>query len=283
MHHSYLLVRDWLWLSRITVLFPIGLAFGCAASLCGIAFDLRSVCLAVSLLSLAAGGFMVNDAADVSKDRVNNPRRPVASGSVSPLAANYAGLVLTTASVALAAAAGDTLVTIQMAVGCVLVLSYTWVSARAAWLCNPITALLSVLPWTIPAATTGQWVVIFVPAATGFGLVLARELLLDVIDLEGDKSLGFATLPSIVGRKAAAVLSAGLMVATCAGVTTLVAVRGNPGSTFVSFWTLGVCLPGLAIAAVSMLRRDEPLPRMLSHLSKVQLIAAIAAWWSIAR
>jgi geranylgeranylglycerol-phosphate geranylgeranyltransferase len=121
-------------------------------------------------------------------------------------------------------------------------------------------------------------------AVLAFVLVTAREVVKAIPDIEGDRAFGAATLPTVVGPRAAAGVAVGVIAVTTGGLPLLVAAGYKA-------MVLAYLLPmaGLLLAAAWTLLSNEALQRAgggfrwghcaarASGLIKVALGAGVAA------
>ncbi len=162
---------------------------------------------------VAAGGYVINDYYDVETDAVVKPWRPIPSGRVSrPVAAALAwGLIA--AGLAVAATMGF-LVFVFVAVNTLLVYEYSRWIKRTGFIGNIVVAFNSaasiVLGGLAPAAVSGLPlpIVVLVPAAIAFILVLGREIVKGIEDYEGDLKACYMTLAVRLGPRRAARIAA---------------------------------------------------------------------------
>lgn len=175
--------------------------------------------LAVFLISGA--GIVLNDFFDVEMDKVNEPKRPIPSGKISPKQALVFSSLLFVAGLALsyyvniycfALALLNTFLEIGYAaklkqISLIGNLTDSWFVA-SSFLYGALITADSALSISTPASA------LLVPliAITAFTANASREIFGDIQDLEGDKKAGAKTLPVIAGthvsKKAAVFLLA---------------------------------------------------------------------------
>jgi geranylgeranylglycerol-phosphate geranylgeranyltransferase len=185
--------------ARIFTSSIIGLAVLLPALRSGVRF-MDGVFSALPFFLASAAGFLLNDVCDYERDRISKPFRPLPRGLVSPRAASLAGLALAIGActvMLLSSPAGVCQVVQGAAI--VGVILYNLVVAKVGWLKGPFAALLCMLPLVYVINRYGYpssfwWIVV-----GGYCFSVGREILMDILDLEGDKSTGLRTLPMVIG------------------------------------------------------------------------------------
>ena len=114
---------------------------------------------------------------------------------------------------------------------------------------NAVVAFLSATSFIFGGASVGQLYNTFVPSMIAFLLVLGREILMDVRDMDGDK-IGRVTLPMKIGRKPAIYIGC-IFLAVAISLTPLPTLLGILG-----VWYILIIIPTdffLAYAIISSL------------------------------
>jgi len=159
---------------------------------------------------VAGGGNALNDCCDLEADRINRPRRPLPSGRLSPGFAKTTSVVLFAAGLALGAAVSPASAAIALAVTGMLVF-YAIRGKRLGIAGNLLVALAGALAFVYGGVAAGQPRPSLVPAAFALLMHLAREMVKDVQDLEGDRAIGARTTAIVHGeRKTLAMAAAAL-------------------------------------------------------------------------
>jgi len=174
--------------------------------------QLPLVAAAVAATVFAVGaGNAINDYFDSDIDRINNPERPIPRGAVSERGA----LVFSAVLFALAAGLALTLPTLALAIAAfnlVLLVAYTKFFKGTPGAGNALVAYLGGSTFLFGGATVGNvepTVVLGLLAAVS---TLAREIIKDVEDVDGDREEGLRTLPVVVGDRRALGLALALIV-----------------------------------------------------------------------
>src|SRR3989441_11097288 len=169
---------------------------------------------AVAAMGFGMAGNVLNDIWDQAADRLNRPgaERPLAAGRGVRGTADLC--VAAGAVVALGAAAlvNGAAVLVGLAAFAVLVL-YSPVLKRRGVLGNVAVALVAGLPLMYGAIAVGLAAAGIVPWILAAWIHLVREIVKDIDDQAGDRTLGRRTLPLVLGTRRASVVAAGLAAA----------------------------------------------------------------------
>ena len=172
-----------------------------------------AVAIAVAATGAAVGGGnAINDYFDREIDRINQPERAIPRGAVSPRGALAFSVVLFGVAVALALALPLPAIVIA-AINLLALVAYTEYFKGLPGLGNALVAYLTGSTFLFGAAAVGEIgpaVILFVLAALA---TVAREIIKDVEDLEGDREEGLNTLPIAIGETRALAVAACLLVA----------------------------------------------------------------------
>ncbi|WP_445475105.1 geranylgeranylglycerol-phosphate geranylgeranyltransferase [Methanococcoides methylutens] len=178
---------------------------GSAASLSF--YDASLVFFIVFFVTGAGNG--LNDYFDIDIDNVNKPSRPIPSGRVSLKGALYFSLILFGAGVAMAFLVNVLCGIIAMLNSFVLIL-YAKSLKRTPFFGNASVGYLTGSTFLFGGAVFWMEglqavVVLFLLATLA---TIAREIVKDIEDVEGDKKEGARTLPILVGSKKASYVAA---------------------------------------------------------------------------
>jgi len=167
---------------------------------------------ALSAFAAAGAANALNDRFDVEEDRVNRPGRPIPSGRVSPRTAMAVWAAAAALSVALGAAVGAR----------ALVLALSWVALTALYsrflkgvpvLGNVVVAAVAATPFLMGGFSQGKYLLSLIPCVLAFFIHLARELVKDVEDVEGDAAAGVRTLAVMRGAKVSCAAARAVLIA----------------------------------------------------------------------
>lgn len=171
----------------------------------------RTEAILAALTVACAIGFAnaMNDLIDAPVDRVNAPRRPIPSGAISENRARTLVIALGSLSLVLGYSAGVRMG--ALALGALLgsVLYNLW-ARKIALVGNLIVALLCALTLAAGYCVVMGGTFPFVPFASAFTFLLAREMLGTVCDMEGDRVGGRTTLAMVLGPNIVLLICLGL-------------------------------------------------------------------------
>lgn len=178
----------------------------------GISFPPHLILAGMVGFLICAFGNVVNDIYDIEIDRINNPQRPLPSGRVDKK--NVIFLALLFFIIPLVISIGFGIGAFLLILGALILLFfYASHIKKTAW-SNFLIALISGLSFVLGGLVTKNFACIF-PFLFSFFIHLPREIIKDVIDIEGDKSVGVTSLPIVVGVKQSFNMSALLLGILC--------------------------------------------------------------------
>jgi 4-hydroxybenzoate polyprenyltransferase len=176
----------------------------------------HSVFIGITLL-LAAGGNAVNDAHDINADRINKPSKMIIGKGITHDGALFIGqfLLLLGAILGLVLGYFNNMLIFSyiFALSALLLWFYATTLKRTAFLGNLLIAflgglmvfneaifdvLLTLKSEMRDVQIQAVWVIVAV-SAFSFMLTLAREIIKDLQDIEGDRQAGYKTLPITSG------------------------------------------------------------------------------------
>ncbi len=169
--------------------------------------------------TISASAMVLNDIADIEIDKINAPNRPLPSGIISIRQAFICYLVLVFIGIVASLRAGlDSLTVVVAAV--IASALYDLRLKVSGFMGNVAVAFSTSLPFLYAFTFTNNpnytvlvfWAMVFLS-------VLAREIVKDIADVEGDKVKGVKSLPILVGERKAAFI---------AGMFNLLAVLLSP-------------------------------------------------------
>jgi geranylgeranylglycerol-phosphate geranylgeranyltransferase len=249
------LAGGWIALSRIA--FPKELVFG-----------------ALSGVALGAVGNTWNDIRDVAADRVNRPgTRPLAAGQVSR---GVADLIVFDGALLGLALAG--LVSGRLFVAALAALAVMWIYSPLLkprpLLGNVAVAVVAGSPPFFGALAVGVPAAGVVPWVLAAWLHLVREVVKDVEDEAGDRTIGRRTLPIALGRRPALVLAAGVALLFVPASLLLPRNAGYGGAYFVI--ALLAQMAVLVAATWLLLGKVERVSALLKGAMVIGLAALVA-------
>lgn len=231
----------------------------------GMGWSMHLILAGCAGFAACAFGNIVNDLMDIEIDRINDPHRPLPSGRVrrkwAIAFAAFSGL----AGILIALPLGRNPMLLVL---CALILLFLYaIYFKKTPAANLVVALIASLSFLL-----GGWVAgnNFCLAAFGFALLihLPREIVKDVIDLEGDRSAGVNSLPIRFGTRKALVSSA-ILLGLLAGLLPLPYLLKILRIRYLVVVMLGA-LPLLVFIVIKLLGKpDRPALIRLSALLKV--------------
>ncbi|MEB3789225.1 MAG: UbiA family prenyltransferase [Desulfurococcales archaeon] len=169
--------------------------------------------------TISASAMVLNDIADIEIDKINTPNRPLPSGIISIRQAFICYFVLVSIGIMASLRAGlDSLAVVIAAV--IVSALYDLRLKASGFMGNVAVAFSTSLPFLYAFTFTNNpnytvlvfWAMVFLS-------VLAREIVKDIADVEGDKVKGVKSLPILIGERKAAFI---------AGMFNLLAVLLSP-------------------------------------------------------
>ncbi|MFC1802698.1 UbiA prenyltransferase family protein [Thermoproteota archaeon] len=170
-------------------------------------WDYLAACLAVFFSALA--NFALNDFHDVEVDRINRRKdRPLVNGVISPNTAVKVSLVAILVAF-LFASQLNPVPEFMIMLGLPLSLVYNLFLKRYLFFKNLFTGMVNVGVILLGALVTDTIIepIAYYMAVIGFFFSISYEIMLDIADVEGDKTMGIDTVPGRFGRRNAAYLS----------------------------------------------------------------------------
>ena len=213
-----------------------------------------TILLLVIVTLITAAGNVINDYFDADIDRINCPSRPIPSGSVSPMAARGFAVTLFLFGILVA------FFTPPLCLAIVLINSFILFLYAAKLKSMPVignaaVAYLAASIFVFGGAFAG-WdaLILMLPlAAITFLATMAREILKDAEDVEGDAAGGADTLPIRIGIRSTSRIALGFALA--AGVASVV-----PYLQWGSWYLVGIVIVDIIIivAAIRTLPCQTP-------------------------
>lgn len=171
---------------------------------------------------VAAGGYVINDYFDYEVDRLNKPYRPIPSGRVRRGEALGLALALFAGGVALAILPGPVSFAYAF-LNAVLMFMYSYKIKELGLLGNitvafsgASTIIYGGLAMAEHAASLGSVTKAVIPSLYAFLLLLGREIVKTIEDVEADAARGVKSLPRILGVQASAKVASGILLGVVA-------------------------------------------------------------------
>ncbi len=165
---------------------------------------------AVVLFCITAAAFAINDYDDVEKDRINHPERPLPSGRLSPQQAWWTAVLLFAVALITALFLGR-VVWLLVAVSTVLLWHYSAILTVSGILGNGVVATIVAALFLLSGLVAARPLAVVYPGGFLFCYILAKEIVWDIHDAEGDRKRGVYTIANRWGAKIAFAVAWGLL------------------------------------------------------------------------
>ncbi len=224
---------------------------------------------------IGAAGNVVNDIMDLEIDRINKPWRPLPSGRMSVRSAwiLYAILNIVGLSTALALGIPNGVVA---ATAILLLFLYSWRLKKVLLVGNNVVASLSGIVLVYGGLPAPNPMNSLVPAIFAYLLILGREFLKSLEDVEGDKKFGVATLATAFGPRVAYVASI-IVIAILIALSPLPFIFMGYRLPYILLAVLGTDL-SLAVALVIARRMDSRSAWRATRLMKISFVCGLLAF-----
>ncbi len=154
----------------------------------------KIILASVSGAFVAAAGNVINDYFDVDIDKINRPERVIPSELFTKKEALVLFAILKLFAFYTALQIGKMAFLIVI-ITSILLFLYSFKLKRIALIGNATIGLLTGMAFIYGAVAVGNWRAGIFPALFAFMVNLAREILKDIEDMEGDEKMGLLTLP----------------------------------------------------------------------------------------
>lgn len=201
-----------------------------------------SLLLAVVVALITAGGNVINDVFDVEIDRINRPDRPIPAGEISLAGAKAYTVTLFAGGLALVTLTPPLCFAIALA-NTVVLMAYAVRLKKTPVFGNVAVAYLTASVFLFGGAFAGIEGLVrnLSLAAITFLATVARELLKDAEDVDGDTAGGARTLPMIVGVRRTGIFA---FACTCGAVAASLIPFGD---WWGAFYLAGIVVVDLVI------------------------------------
>jgi 4-hydroxybenzoate polyprenyltransferase len=191
-----------------TVRFPPSLLIGLSVLLPGLSVGVpiqKGILSAVPFCLIAMSGYALNDYFDIDKDKINKPYKPYPSGKLTRSHIFILAITLFLLSISFSYIGAKNNVELSFyLIALIGVAGYNLIVRYVGFLKAFYTAVFSSLPllYDVVVYNLPQTYIFALTAALLF--ISAREMLMDIRDIPGDKQDAITTLPMILGEKATA-------------------------------------------------------------------------------
>lgn len=174
-------------------------------------FTLSPILAAFVVFVVTGGGNVINDYFDYKIDAINKPQRPIPSGRVSRKSAGIYSILLFVVGIAVAFFNSLLLGMIAL-LSSFLMIYYAYDLKGRALIGNLSISFLTGLCFVFGGIAVNEITVSIYLGTYAFLMTMAREIVKDMEDVEGDKKEGATTLPIIYGMKTSSILAASFMI-----------------------------------------------------------------------
>ena len=153
---------------------------------------------------ITGAGNVINDIFDVKIDKINAPHRPIPSGKISKRSALAYFVILEIVGLLFSVMINQNFLIIAI-INSIVLFVYSWKLKKVALIGNAAVSYLAASNFIAAALiifsfTSLPFAVIMISSISFLG-TMARELIKDVADVEGDMAEKSKTLPIIIGKK----------------------------------------------------------------------------------
>lgn len=226
----------------------------------------------VTSFTLTAASMAINDYYDREIDAINEPKRPIPSGTIKPREALAFAFILT--SIGFAAAYLTNFSCLALAtLAWTVTVTYTLVGKRSGLPGNFLVSTIVAIPLIYGSYALAETIAlnVLVFAAMAFLAMTGREITKGIVDVQGDKARNIKTLAVRFGEKAAAVVAVWFYV---------LAVLMSPLPLFlnlVSIWFI----PLVAITDIGLIASSFMLLRDYSRENAKKVKNTVLLWFLI--
>jgi len=143
---------------------------------------------------VAAAGNIVNDIFDIETDKISHTNRVLVLGKISKKEAWTEYLLLNSISIVISVSLAVKLMVVVLGT-IILLYIYSTALKKLPLIGNLTIAFLTGLTFIYGGYAAGNPVAAIVPAVFGFLINLIREIVKDILDIEGDNKLNYRTFP----------------------------------------------------------------------------------------
>lgn len=245
--------------------------------------------LNLSVILIAAGGYIINDYFDTKIDAINKPYKVVVGKGITRRSAMLSHIILSTLGVALGAYISFKVGLPKLALIHVMATGLLWFYStdfkKMVLIGNIVIALLSgIIPLIAalyePNNIYVTWRFVFGYCIFAFIVSLIREIIKDMEDAEGDAAENCKTLPILLGIQPAKYIVIALSLITIAGLA-YIQYGQLLSKDYISFWyfSLAIQIPLFALIIQLLLARYPKHYNFASTLSKIILLAGVLSMY----
>lgn len=269
---------------------------------------IETLLLAISVMTIAAGGYVINDINDIQTDGINKPEKVIVGKHITPQLAKAIYIVLTVVGILLATFIGELAGNYRLVLLHVVIAGILWIYSKYVkntfLLGNILVGIASsavaltyfifeslgyikaygdILKINFKSIIGGPlnilWSYSIGLTLFGFILSIIREIIKDLQDYQGDFSVGAGTVPIVLGEKVAKIIVISLsLVLTLLLIYTLHVKLNTPPFNKYSFiiytWLLVILPIGDVIYGIIKAQKSEDYQRP-SNTCKFIMISGV--------
>jgi len=221
---------------------------------------------------VAAGANAINDAFDIDIDRINRPDRPLPRGALTQHEARSMWLIVSVAAILLNLFLNLTSLLIVV-LSIILLYTYSARLKRTVLIGNVVIGLMTGMAFIYGGVVVGRIERAVIPAIFAFLVNVAREVLKDVEDMEGDRKEHAVTLPIQYGIRPALMLATASLLLLI-GITIAVGLIALYHPAFLFIVIIADCLICFSIV-LFWLDHSPSAMRRASTLLKASMITGL--------
>jgi geranylgeranylglycerol-phosphate geranylgeranyltransferase len=174
-------------------------------------FTMEALIAAVVVFLVTGAGNSINDFFDHKIDAINKPERPIPSGRIPLKTAGIYSVSLFVIGILIAFYINWLLGMIAL-LSSLLMIYYAYDLKTKCLIGNLSISFLTGLCFVFGGIAVGEIIISIYLGFYAFLMTMAREIVKDMEDMEGDKEEGATTLPIVYGKRTSSILAAFFMI-----------------------------------------------------------------------
>lgn len=184
--------------------------------------------MALSTLLTAAAGNVINDLFDIEEDQINKPEKRIIARHISVKNGHYFYYTLAALSVLIGFLAGPTMLSLSIGIGILLYFYSSDLKGETLWGNLLIGFMTGAVIFASDLGVSTRFGGFFAEyALLAFLITMAREIVKDIEDIEGDRAQEYRTYPIVHGLEKSALLAAIFIILLIALTVYLMIRNGN--------------------------------------------------------
>ncbi|NJE49295.1 geranylgeranylglycerol-phosphate geranylgeranyltransferase [Thermococcus sp. 9N3] len=220
-----------------------------------------------------SAGNTINDYFDYEIDRINRPERPLPRGAMSRRVAFWYAMVLFAIGLVLASLI-NVYAFLLAVVAYTAMFLYAWKLKPLPFVGNLVVAGLTGATPLYGAIAVGKIGLAGYLALCAFLVNVAREVIKDIEDVEGDLAKGARTLPIVIGKKKSAYVGAFFAVLTV--IASFLPIKAGVGLSYLAMVPVDAII--LYSALLILRSQDRETAHRSQKLLKISIFLAVMAF-----